>query len=298
MTPLKLWSKAHYYWLTFALVVAAPTGVSAQMRDRASLWFEGLPSAELADGNGASGASIQAQAAEFYVADRFFLDEEGSSLLNVALSFRNNFIQTQNAPGLGGVRNVAGIVPILTLLHSIDEKNTLVVQARPGIFTDFTNMDGDHFRMEGSVLWDHVWNERWTLGLGAARTSNFGKVLYLPLFHALGMIGNDLWLDLLLPGRGELYFLPSKDWELGAMFNIVGSQYAIGEQGLGFDTLQYANVLLGPTVRYRLGGNAYLGLEAGYTVLRRAIVLNGDQELFSYDPGRTFFTRVGLQLRF
>ncbi len=295
-------SRVHIFFVLVVIIlvsVGTAQVASAQLRDRAALWVEALPSADLESINGASSPTLQAQAAEVYAAERFFLDEDGADLLNVALSYRNSFIQTNGAPGLAGVRNVGWIVPIVTWLHSINERDTIIIQGRPGVFTDYTRINGDHFRMEGSVLWDRIWNDRWTLGVGFARTSNFGKVLYLPLFHALGIIGKDLWLDLLLPGRGELYFLPSKDWELGVMFSITGSQYAIGEQALGFDTLQYANVLMGPTLRYRLSGSAYLGLEAGYTVMRRAITLDSDTGAqFSYEPGRTFFTRLGLQLRF
>ncbi len=190
------------------------------------------------------------------------------------------------------------------VLHSLSDTYTLVATLRPGVFSDFKNLTREHFRLEGAFFIDRQMSESLTLGLGIARSSNFGRVLLLPIVHVLYFGGSSYMLDVLLPSRAELWFYPTKSLEAGVNLSLSGSQYAIGEENpLSANQFGFANATVSPIVRYNLFSKLYLSTELGYTFVRRVELVNnrlkGEARFVQqFNPNNTWFLRFGVQVMY
>ncbi|MFQ3596994.1 MAG: DUF6268 family outer membrane beta-barrel protein [Chloroherpetonaceae bacterium] len=190
------------------------------------------------------------------------------------------------------------------VLHSLSDAYTLVATLRPGIFSDFKNLTREHFRLEGAFFIDRQMSESLTLGLGIARSSNFGRVLLLPIVHVLYFGGSSYMLDVLLPSRAELWFYPTKSLEAGVNLSLSGSQYAIGEaNSLSANQFGFANATVSPIARYNLFSKFYLSTELGYTFVRRVELvdnrLKGEARFVQqFNPNNTWFLRFGVQVMY
>ncbi|MCM0605163.1 MAG: hypothetical protein KA715_03665 [Xanthomonadaceae bacterium] len=192
--------------------------------------------------------------------ERFFLDEEGNGLLGVGLQSRILSIDTRSPLYI--------VSPQFTWLQSLNQDYSFVINLRPGLYGDLRGNLSDDFRLEGVFFVDRILSGGWTLGLGAARGSNFGRVLTVPVLHAV-YVGESSLLDALLPVKAEYWIMNSEHFEYGAIFSLVGSQYRIEDLTNTADTLQFANGLIGPSARMKIQDKFYIQLDALFTVLRR-----------------------------
>jgi hypothetical protein len=194
-------------------------------------------------------------------------------------------------------------------LRTLNDRHTLAVAVRPGLFGDLRGGLGDDFRVEGAVFVDRVVTPRTTVGLGMSYTSNFGRVLPVPVLHVVHRRGRRLLVDGLLPSRLDVWYFPRKGLELGVNAQLSGFQYHLetdpqvpvlrplpgGGAEFAFqpNTLQLANAIVGPQVRWNPVGKWYLSLDAGVTVLRRLIYGRGDAP--GVTPRNTGLVRLGVQ---
>lgn len=258
----------------------------AQTRDRFSATFEQLGRA----------SNLSANAFEANGAHRFFLDADGASLLTAGLQYRGVQIDFD---GLGQ-RRLYSLVPQISLAQIIDDRHSLIVYARPGFFGDFSSDFGRSFRLEGGALVTRVIDDKLTMGIGAARGSNFGRDLVVPLLQVLWLPTPTIMVDAILPVKAEAWYLPSKAWEFGALFNIVGSLYRFDDPSFGLQASQigFANMNLGLGARRNLHGSAYASAEIGWTVSRRLEFANGRDSVQENVPNGVPYGRVGYNWRF
>lgn len=266
----------------------------AQLRDRATLVHEVY----------GKKANVAAQQSEINLSHRTQFDEDGAQLLTTTLIYRSTALDF--APQSGGNngtaisgQSVQLIVPQFTYLHVINDEYSLVTQLRTGFFGDWNGDFGQSFRVEGTVFVSKPWNENLTLGLGVGNGSNFGRVITVPVLQVLYFPSPKWMIDALLPVRADFIYLHSKDWEYGATFNIVGSQYRVDPRNFyGADTLQFANITVGGIVRRQTASNLYAFAELGSTVSRRFELKLGDQLVEDIKPENMIYGRLGLQYRF
>ena len=200
-----------------------------------------------------------------------------------------------------GTRDLHMLTYDFMLLRSLSERTSLVVVARPGLFSDLRNVDLSHFRPEGIVFADRVVSEKTTLGLGVAYTSNFGRALPVPVLHVVHVASPKVLVDGLLPARLDVWYYPRKGLELGLNASLNGAQYRVGadDTPLGASTFQLAHATVGPVLRYNVGGKWYASLEAGTSVLRRLrFTTAGATDRYDPDPANRPFVRVGAQLMY
>jgi hypothetical protein len=193
-------------------------------------------------------------------------------------------------------------------LRTLDDRHTLAVALRPGLFGTLDYELGDQFRLEGAVFVDRLLTPRTTVGLGLSYTSNLGRVLPIPVVHIVHRRGRRVLIDGLLPSRLDLWYFPRKGIELGLNAQLSGFQYFIGEApprapaappgGATFvmrnPELQLANAIIGPQVRWNATGKWFLSADAGVTVLRRYTFGTGRREA-PLNPANTGVVRIGLQ---
>ncbi len=183
------------------------------------------------------------------------------------------------------------------------QKWILSVFLRPGIFTDFEDLDWSHARIEGLVLLDYIKNKQNIIGFGVGRSAGFGRVLILPVFHYLYRSPTFV-ADILLPSRIDVGWIKNK-WYMGLNASVSGNQFQLGNLQNGFpesDVIGVSDVTLGPVLRYNVSEKSYFLLEGGATGLRRWEFrndnLDGDARFIQeFDPNITWFLRTGFVIK-
>lgn len=177
----------------------------------------------------------------------------------------------------------------LLLLRSYDSKHTLVSVLRPGMY-------GDRFRVEGAAFVDRIVSPRTTVGAGLSYASSFGKVLPIPVVHVVSRPKRRLLVDVLLPARGDVWWMPRKGLDVGLNASLVGAQYGLSEtqQVAGARELWLANATVGPQLRWApRGGKWQLTGDAGMTVVRRLEYARNGRSVADLAPGNVPFVRLG-----
>lgn len=238
------------------------------------------------------------------------LDNDGSTVLTNTLAYRNVRIgiPVQRSSEISDqTLNVHFLAYEGTLLRTLSDKFQLVANVRAGIFSDMKNVDAKHLRIEPTAFVDYFVTDELTLGLGVAyNTSNFGRLITVPILHVFYIGGSEFLIDGIIPSKVDFWYYPSKTWELGLSAGLYGSQFRLGErpayEGIymnnpdNINTLMFANATLGPIVRYNLFDKAFLSAEGGITVTRRAILGDSDRNtILDFAPGNSWFTRIGFQ---
>jgi hypothetical protein len=238
------------------------------------------------------------------------LDNDGSTVLTNTIAYRNVRIGLPVQRSLSvtdQTLNVHFLAYEGTLLRTLSDKFQLVANVRAGIFSDMKNVDAKHLRIEPTAFVDYFVSDELTLGLGLAyNTSNFGRLITVPILHVFYIGGSEFLIDGIIPSKIDFWYYPSKTWEIGLSVGLYGSQFRLGErpqyEGIymnnpeNINTLMFANATAGPIVRYNLFDKAFLSAEGGLTVTRRAILGDSDRNtILDLAPGRTWFTRIGFQ---
>lgn len=236
---------------------------------------------------------------------------EGNTVLVNGIFYRRTDLRTPRIPGRDPTLHA--LYYDLLVLRTLDDKHTLAVAVRPGLFGNLDGELGRQFRVEGATFVDRIMTPRTTIGLGLSYTSNFGRVLPVPVLHVVHRRGRKVLIDGLLPSRLDVWYFPRKGIELGLNAQLSGFQYHFSENvtfPLGGDSgggasvvslqapqIQLANATIGPQLRWNAAGKWYLSADAGATVVRRFTFGVGRGER-AVDPANAAFARVGVQRMF
>lgn len=204
------------------------------------------------------------------VAHRFFLDDDGGSLLTLSLGASQLELTDTSLTEPDRNRQLTAITPEFNLLRILDEDYSLIVSVRPGFFGDFSGSVSDTFRLEGGFVVTRLVNDHLTIGLGIGRGTNFGRDLVVPLLQFLYFATDKILIRGLLPVSASVWYIPSQTWEFGLLYKLQGSMYDLGETNVeGAQRLGFATAHVGLGARYNLFGNNFLTAEAGYAAQRR-----------------------------
>lgn len=270
------------------------------------------------------------------------LDRDGTMLLNSQFVYRNAYalFPTAKNPVNGdfsyGAVSGHALYYEGIYLQTLSDKFQLAVALRAGLFSDLNNINLSHFRAEPLFFLDYFLDEKLTLGLGYVyNTSNFGRLISVPLLHIYWIPSSEVLVDGLLPTRLDVWYYPSKQWDLGLSLVLNGSQFQLGQApGIsGIDRTDksvadinqmfFANMTFGPNIRYNVFEKTYVSVEGGITAIRRfgfdagspngtglvparnaANVAYGDSDyiasyLRGFDFGiNTWFLRFGVQVMY
>jgi hypothetical protein len=286
-------------WLVLAALVLTLFGFSkahAQNIDRFNFYYD-----ELGASNDVVTSNFSTQ-----VGHQMFLDEEGSNLLTMGLQYGEVTLVDDEATGVDSGRVLKSIMPEFNLMRILNEKYSLIVNARPGFYGDLKGDLGNDFRLEGGVVVTRLMSDSLTLGLGLGRGGNFGRDLVWPLVQFLWFASDEILVRGLLPSRASVWYIPSQDWEFGGLFRLSGSLYTIEDTGVPEATkLGFATVNVGAAVRRRVYEKGWAVLEAGYTVMRRyewsnpqgPSFVTADDPDVDKDLNGVPYVRIGLQHR-
>lgn len=281
---------------------------SFAQREQASIRFElfgprTIPAATPSLFNGGTiGGSLLTVAGGFQAQ----LDRDGTMILSNQLVYRNALATfptaknpTTNEFNYGSISGHAlyyeGIY-----LQTLSDKFQLALAMRAGLFSDLNNINLSHFRIEPLFFLDYFLNEQLTLGLGFVyNTSNFGRLISVPLLHIYWIPSSEVLVDGLLPTRLDIWYYPSKQWDLGLSIVLNGTQFQLGQAPsiFGIDRTDkrvadinqmfFANATIGPNIRYNIFEKTYVSVEGGYSIVRRFGFDAGDPKGSGLVPART-----------
>lgn len=276
--PLKNVSSKFALALAMLSFFAQPSW--AQATDRLMLNYQQLGSV-----NGVSTFGMSGQ-----YNHRFLLDEEGENLLTAGVGYSHVELDDSRQTGQDRSRELRTFVPTFSLMRILNEEYSMIVSLRPGFYGSLDGSLGDDFRLEGGIVFTKFMSENLTMGLGLGRGTNFGRDLIVPLFQFVYFASEKVIVRGLLPIRASVWYVPSQDWELGAIYRLEGSLYNIeGQTNIaGAKQLGFAAAHVGGGVRYRVFGTNFLSVEAGVTALRRYQWTNetGTSVKITEDPWR------------
>jgi hypothetical protein len=250
-------------------------------------------------------------------AHRSVLGAEGNTILVNGTFYRRSSIRSSRFPGRDPVLHAAYYD--LLVLRTLDDRHTLALAVRPGYFGNLHGEISRRLRVEGAAFVDRIVTPRTTLGVGLSYTSNFGRLLPVPVVHVVHRRGRKVLIDGLLPSRLDVWYFPRKGLELGLNTQLSGFQYYVSEDvtiplsgavvgsstnsanpAPGRETapqLQLANATIGPQLRWNAVGKWYLSAEAGTTIVRRYTFGIGSNEQ-AVQPTNTAYARLGVQRMF
>jgi hypothetical protein len=280
------------------LAIASP--VQAQ-RERVIVRAEAFGSTNIDVPAGTTAAeSFGFSALQAQLSHRVLLDG-GNTMLLIGGLFRR---VEADLPATGATVPAATTLDVATadlwLARTLSDTRTLFVVLRPGLYGDGRDA-ANQLRVEGAVFVDKIRSPRSTVGLGLSLSSNFGRVLPVPVVHIVARPKRQVLVDALLPARADVWWLPRRGLDIGFGAALTGAQYALSDETrIGTsDQLQLANATIGPQLRWSPGGGKLqITADAGTTVLRRAIFTRGTDEVANLAPGNVGYARLGLQWLF
>jgi hypothetical protein len=288
------------------LLIAASTAFA--QREQVGVRYEvfGTRTIPAATPNTFNGGNIGGSLFTFNAGFQSQLDRDGTMLLNSQFVYRNanTFFPVAKNPINGDFTygSIGGhaIYYEGIYLQTISEKFQLALAARAGLFSDLNNINLSHFRIEPLFFLDYFVDEKLTLGLGYVyNTSNFGRLISVPLLHIYWIPSSEVLLDALLPTRLDLWYYPSKQWDLGLSIVLNGSQFQLGQSPgiIGLDRTDkrvqdinqmfFANATIGPNIRYNIFEKTYVSFEGGYSIVRRFGFDKGSPDGTGLVPART-----------
>jgi hypothetical protein len=186
----------------------------------------------------------------------------------------------------------------LMLLRRFSKKWSLWALVTPSMASDLkAEVSEDDFNFQAAVIGIRHFSERFSLGFGAAYTTQFGDAAPLPVLAFDWNNGNNLQFKAILPVSLELWYRHSKRLDLGLVTGGDGNNFHGDPEIYGVENpnMRYTMLTLGPAARIRLTPWVQLHLEAGLIGLHRFELFDGDHEDEVYDMKPKQYARVGIR---
>jgi hypothetical protein len=214
---------------------------------------------------------------------------------------RADYQSLTNSTGIDQLDRVNGIEYTMNLVLGVTRRWRTLFQLSPGLYSDLEgDISSSHWKLRSALLFDRVFDNGLTMGLGASWTTAFGEYQLMPVFHLETQAGINPHVRVLAPTLAEITWRTELGVELGAALRVEGGQYGLGEfmqPGASgrIDKLRYTNVTAGPFLAFRAGRGWSLMLEGGGTLHRRFETWRGETEVDDYGLKNASFFRIGLK---
>ena len=190
-------------------------------------------------------------------------------------------------------------VPITAGFKAAD--NILMrVQIAPGIHSDWENVDGDDFRVDGNIVGTYVYKPDLQFVLGVGVGEEFGDVSAYPIVGARWQATDELLVALIFP-KPRVSYAVSEDFRLFAAGEPTGGEWNIGEQDDDADDvdLSVKGYRVGIGGEYQVAPGGWLFAMAGAEGGRELQLGINDDEVFDddVDLDDCSFVQIGFRLR-
>lgn len=293
-------------WLMTTLVAVCALmfagNASSQPRPSFKISFDSLPyqtvdePIEMADGSFVDDAQVRLSKFRATFAYPLMFAEGGTIILN-EFSYQTIGFEYRKTDSILERLHRVSYAP--TLLHGISDKWSIIVMANPSLASDFKgDLSSEDLSFQTAVIANRRYSEGFSIGIGAAYSTQFGSAIPLPIISLDWNDGRRWSANAILPASMEVWYKAGRSVDLGFLLTGDGDNYYFDPQEYRVERpeLRYTMLTLGPAARVRLSNNFRLDLEAGIIGLHRFEFYSGDEEIVSNDLEPGPYLRIGLQI--
>lgn len=186
----------------------------------------------------------------------------------------------------------------LMLQHGLSEKWSVLALVTPSLASDLkADVSEDDFSFQAAAVFIRHFSERFSIGLGAAYSTQFGSAAPLPVLTFDWNSGKNLTAKAILPTSLEFWYSPSQRVDLGLLVSGDGNNFCFDPDiyPVANPELRYTMLTVGPVARINLSKHVCLNVETGIIGLHRFEFYDGDNEIVSNDLKPSQYFRLGLQ---
>jgi hypothetical protein len=187
----------------------------------------------------------------------------------------------------------------LMLQQKLSPKWSVWALGTPSLASDLKDeISEDDFNFQAAVIFIRHFSERFSLGVGAAFTTQFGEGKVLPVLAFDWNNGSNLSARAIIPTSLEFRYRPHQRVILGLVVSGDGNDFHGDPRVYLVDEprLRYTMLTVAPSAKIYLTRRVSLNFEGGIIALHRFEFYDGDEETASYDLKPNYFVRLGLQL--
>jgi len=185
----------------------------------------------------------------------------------------------------------------LMLQHRISRGWSVWALGTPSLASDLqAEVSENDFNFQAAAIFIRHFSERFSLGLGAAYTTQFGSGEVVPVLALDWSNGKNLMAKAILPASLEFWYRPAAVVDLGLLVSGDGNNFR-GDPAVyqvADPQLRYTMLTVGPAARIRLAKYVCLNIEAGLIGLHRFEFYDNDAREASYDLKPSQYARIGL----
>ena len=188
----------------------------------------------------------------------------------------------------------------LTLFHVMSEKWSALLMGKSSIASDLeVDISAEDFSFQTAAIFNRQFNQKLSMGLGLAYSTQFGSGELLPLLSIDWNNGAKWSLKALLPASLEIWYKYNKRINIGLLATGDGDNFRFDPGSYGDiypePNLRYTMFTIGPTAKINLSEKLILNVEAGIIGLHRFEFYSGDEEYISNDLEPSQYVRIGIQ---
>jgi hypothetical protein len=191
----------------------------------------------------------------------------------------------------------------LMLQHKLSQKWSVWALGTPSMATDLeADISEDDFNFQTAAIFIRHFSERFSLGLGAAYSTQFGSAVPMPVIAFDWNNGNNLMAKAILPVSLEFWYRQSPKLDLGLLVSGDGNNfhgdpaiYSSPGELIANPELRYTMLTVGPAVKITLAKGIRMNIEAGVIGLHRFEFYDGDTEEESFDLKPSQYVRGGFE---
>ncbi|MEM9190702.1 MAG: DUF6268 family outer membrane beta-barrel protein [Myxococcota bacterium] len=212
--------------------------------------------------------------------------------------YTSTFVSLDSDVDLGAPDTFHELGVSLALVQPLSEAWSLQFRVAPSIATDFSNVEGDNFRIANLVLATHRFNSSFSLGFGFLLNYIVGELLPLPVLTVDWRPVPFFFAEVFLPQRIRVGFAIGDRVELGLSAQLRGNRYSVSNDNAPrLDALVFSSAHGGAFASVRLFSGLWLLAYGGVTAVRRFDLLDDDEELASTDLENGPILQVSLEFR-
>ena len=188
----------------------------------------------------------------------------------------------------------------MTLFHAMSEKGSVLLMGKSSLASDIeVDIAVEDFSFQTAAIFNRRFNQKLTMGLGIAFSTQFGNGELLPLLSIDWNSGAKWSVKALLPASLEIWYDFNKRINIGLLATGDGENFRFDPGSYGDiypePNLRYTMFTIGPTAKINLSEKLILNVEAGIIGLHRFEFYSGDEEYISNDLEPSQYVRLGIQ---
>lgn len=177
-----------------------------------------------------------------------------------------------------------GIIISTGLYHKFSNGRGIQILFSPRLMSDFKNVNGSHFQVGGTIIYENKFHNKLIMGFGAMYNQELFGAYLVPLVN-LNWTLSDKWsIKGLLPVHSKISYKVNDKLTVGTNHLGLVTTYKLGDDSYKGDYMERKSIDLGLFTRYYLGGNIYMEGRFGNSFDRSYAQYGADQNLVLVYP--------------